>query len=124
MNIKIQLQEIDYNTIAESFYPSFLKKNASSSNKFHSGLFRLLQLLGDLPLKTLSLSTQKQKNGIAAFLLNNKKEFLMKQLQELLASNEILLTSEDPEISDCEDNITITINNVQITRQNSENELL
>lgn len=116
MNIKIELQEIDYNTIAEALYPS-LKKNASSSNKFFSGLLRLL---GDIPLKLLSLSTQKQKNAIAVFLLDNKKEYLMEQLQEILASNEILLTSENPEISNCENNINLTINNVQIARQNSE----
>lgn len=116
MNIKIQLQEMDYNTIAESLYP-VLKKNVSSSNKFLSGL---LQVLGDIPLKILSLSTQKQKNAIAAFLLDNKKEYFMEQLQELLAGNGILLTSENPEISNCEDNINITINNVQIARQNSE----
>lgn len=120
MNIKIQLQEVDYNAIAESLYP-FLKRNVSSSNKFLSGLF---QLLGDIPLKLLSLSTQKQKDAIATFLLDSKKEYLMEQLRELLASNEILLTSENPEIGNCEDNISIIINNVQITRKNSGDELL
>lgn len=112
MNIKIQVQEIDYSTIAESLYPS-LKKKMSSSKKFLSGLFKIL---GEIPLKALSIVPQNKRNELTVFLLNHVKKNLIEQLQENLSANGVLLTLEDLEITDCDNDIIINVNNVQISK--------
>lgn len=123
MNIKIQIQEIDYDALAESLYPSF-KENISSSNRSSRKLLSgLLNILGETPLKTLSIIPQSKKTELAVFLINHIKEHLMKQLQERLRDTGISLTSESPEIINCDDDIILTINNLQITRQNIKNSL-
>lgn len=116
MNIKIQIQEIDYNAIGEALYPS-LKKNICSlkgdSKKLLSGL---LNILGELPLKTLSIIPQNTKNEITVFLINHVKEQLMAQLQKNLSDSGILLTSKSPEIINSGNDIILTIDNIQITK--------
>lgn len=116
MNIKIQIQEIDYSTIAESLYPS-LKEKISSSKKFLSGLFKIL---GEIPLKALSIIPQNKKSELTVFLLNQVKKDIMEQLQEQLSDKGILLASEEPEITNCDNDIMITVNDVQITSQNTK----
>lgn len=120
MNIEIQIQEIDYNTIAESLYPS-LKQHVSSSNKFLSGL---LEILGELPLKTLSVIPQGTKNKLTVFLIDHVKERLMKQLQKCLNDNDLSLDSGIPQIINCDNGIKIAINNLQITKQNNSENIL
>lgn len=116
MNVKIQIQEIDYNTIGESLYPS-LKESICSSNRCSKKLLSgLLNILGELPLKTLSIIPQRTKNELTVFLINHVKEKLMAQLQKNLSDNGLLLTSESPEIINSDSNIILTINNIQITK--------
>lgn len=120
MNIKIQIQEIDYNTIGEALYPSLEENICSSkdgSKKFLSGL---LNILGRTSLKALSIIPQNIKNELTVFLINHFKEQLMTQLQKSLNDNGFLLTSESPEIINSENDIILTINNVQITKEETE----
>lgn len=116
MDIKIQIQEIDYDAIAKTLYPS-LKENIRSSNggskKILSGL---LNILGEIPLKALSIIPQHTKNELTVYLINHVKEKLMAQLQKILNENGLLLSLESPEIINSDSNIIVTINNVQITK--------
>lgn len=115
MNIEIQIHEIqesDYDTIAESLYPS-LKEHVNSSNKFLSGA---LELLGEFPLKALSVIPQSIKNKLTVYLIDHMKDRLMEQLQKSLNDNGLSLNSENPEIINCDDEIVLTINNLQITK--------
>ncbi len=115
MNIKIQIQEIDYNAIGESFYPTFKKNICSSNHSSQKLLSGLLNILGEVPLKTLSIIPQNTKNKLTVFLVNHFKEQLMTQLQKALSDNGFLFTSESPEIINSDNDIILTINNIQIT---------
>lgn len=51
-------------------------------------------------------------------MLNHVKKNLIEQLQEYLSANGVLLTLEDLEITDRDNDIIINVNNIQISKTN------
>lgn len=99
MEIKIKVNEIDYESLIRASLP-VLKKKAKTSD---SGTLKLvagiLEMPGDIPLKMLSALSKEKKDEIVIYLVEHYKENIILWIQKSLRDKGIVAEISDIEIT-------------------------
>lgn len=98
MTIKIELGEVNYESIMESVIPMLKEKSQTSSKGSIRFGANILEMLGDIPVKFLSLIPRKKKDEILICFINNYKEKIRAQLQNSLKEKGIEIDINSIEI--------------------------
>lgn len=81
MEIKITVNDIDYDTIIKNALPLLKEKTDNKIVKIVAGI---IDMPGDLPLKMISTIPQDTKNELVAYIVNLKKDTLANIITESL----------------------------------------
>lgn len=81
MEIKVTVNDIDYDTIIKNALPLLKEK---SDNKIVKIVAGIIDMPGDLPLKMISTIPQETKNEFVAYIVNLKKDAIANIITESL----------------------------------------
>ncbi len=97
MNININIDNIDYDSIIDFVLP-LLKENAKNSDSIGmKALSKILSMPGDIPKKMLSALSDEQKNDIVISLVNANSEKIIAAIEKSLAEKGITIDIKDIE---------------------------
>ena len=97
MEIKIKLDNIDYDTIIKNALPLLKEQNDSKVMGIILGIFNLP---GDLAMKMISAIPQEKKNELITYIINQKKETIANNIMNSLADKGFPVEIKDIEITD------------------------
>ena len=83
MKIKVQIGNIDYDTIIRNALPLLKEKNDSKIIGIISGV---VNMPGDLAMKMISAIPQETKNEFVAYIINLKKETIANIITDSLVN--------------------------------------
>ena len=99
MELRIKVNEIDYDSLIKASLP-VLKKKAKTSDR---GVLKLvagiLEMPGDIPLKMLSALSKETKDEIVIYLVEHYKENIILWIQKSLLDKGIVAEISDIEIT-------------------------
>lgn len=81
MEIKVTVNDIDYDTIIKNALPLLKEK---SDNKIVKIVAGIIDMPGDLPLKMISTIPQETQNELVAYIVNLKKDTIANIITESL----------------------------------------
>ena len=81
MEIKVRVDDIDYDTITKNALPLLKEK---SDNKIVKIVAGIIDMPGELPMKMISNIPQDTKNELVAYIVNLKKETIATIITESL----------------------------------------
>lgn len=79
MEIKVKIDNIDYDTIIKNALPLLKEKTDSKIVKIVAGI---IDMPGELPLKMISTIPQDTKNELVAYIVNLKKDAIANIITE------------------------------------------
>lgn len=81
MEITAKIGNVDYDNIIKNALPILREKNDSKIVSIISGI---INMPGELPLKMISAIPQETKNELVAYIINYKKDSIIKIITESL----------------------------------------
>ena len=97
MEIKIKVDNINYDSVVKVLLPLLSKNNGESDNKMKNKIFGMFG--GPFASKMLSLIPQESKDNIVMHFVNDQKEFIIDMISEKMSRTGIEAEIKDIEIS-------------------------
>lgn len=97
MEIKINIDNINYDSILKVLLPLLNKNNSESENKMKNKLLSMFG--GPFASKMLSLIPQESKDNMVMHFVNDQKDFIINMLSEKMSEVGIEAEIKDIEIS-------------------------
>ena len=102
IEIKIKIDEVDYDSAVGTLIPMLLKKQSSKNP-----IFNLLKKIEGLPVNAvkaaLSVIPKKTRDELAVTCLNYYSEDIARELAKIVGKNGIRLTVQDVQVSSVND---------------------
>ncbi len=97
MEIKIKVDNINYDSIVKVLLPLLNKNNSESENKMKNKLLSMLG--GPFASKMLSFIPQESKDNIVMHFINDQRDFIINMISEKMSEYGIEAEIKDIEIS-------------------------